>query len=1407
MSRLTSSHTLGIDIGSMYIAMVELDHAGEIIHSAYQPHRGKIRSVVLDMQKQFDLHEIGRIAVIGGEHIFGRNVSNHDAQTSVIIASQHYYPNLRAILHVGAEKFQLIRFDTEGNYLYAATSTSCAAGTGSFLDQQALRLGLDDIQQLCDTALVHEGEMPTIASRCAVFAKTDLIHAQQSGYTLTAICNSLCKGLAKNIIDTLVRDDAVSTPIVFTGGVAQNAPVAGHLRQMLGADLIVHPSAHLFGSIGAALQAMSDSQLSFLFRLSSLEELFTTDHEEKLLVHAKLDWAGEDNQEVKYLLFDPAVSRHARKVEVERYRSMEPGSLPKVYLGIDIGSTSTKAILIDRAGEPLAGFYTYTSGKPLKATQAILEALNDFFVSARITPVFAGVGTTGSGRKFVGKIIAADHVVDEISSHARAAVALEPLTDTIIEIGGQDAKFTLLRDGHVTFAQMNTVCAAGTGSFIEEQALRLGVTLQDYAHMAKGVPSPLASDRCTVFMERDINQFLNRNYSVPEILSCVLYSVTENYLKKVATESAIGQHVCFQGATAKNRALVAAFEQRLGKKIFVSEYCHLTGALGVALITREEKQGRSSFRGVNLYKMDIGIRNETCSYCNNHCKISLAAVNGEEVAYGFLCGRDVHTPRFISKNNSGFDLVHQTGAIRNYPVHPKKRMIRIGLPAALYMFDELDFWKCFFAKLPVEIISSERYADAVRDGKRIAGAEFCAPVDAFYGHVQYLLERVDYVFTPIYTQSKETDNKRERYYCFYTQFLPNIVSGIRKGQYRDRLIMPFMNYTLGTEDALRELWRSLDQIVPGGISAEHIEQAYQAALGFQNDSRAALEQLFYRERISVNDISVVLLGRPYLVLSTAMNKGIPDIFGSLGIKAFSQDMLPADPTILSHEADRIREFPWHFASRILEATSYIAATPDLYPVLMTAFKCAPDSFLITHYKRIMEEHGKPYLILQMDEHDSNVGYESRIEAAVRAFRNHSVSGMRKYMQQRQTEAGYPRTIHARKNLAFPNWDPLVGPLLVNNLKRSGLNAYLLESNDLTLRKSMAYNTGQCIPINNIALEFIELMEKYSLRPEESMLWVPNSLWTCNIRMYQSYIQSMLEAYGKGMEKAAVYSGELSHLDISLNTCYRAYLAYLIGGLVRKAGCMIRPYELQEGATNHCIASGWEELKEAFLGRRELEPTVVRLARQLENIPVQHRYRPKVAIFGDLYVRDNDLMNQDLVGTIEKAGGEAITVPYNDYVKITASSMFRRRLAMGKTWEVLGTRPLLAGFSQLEKIYSRHFRKILGEMPMVRSSKYVSRLAEFRIHPLQSGESFDNLLKIFYIVDNYPDVSLFVQANPAFCCPSLVTEAMRGEIHRVTGVPVVSITYDGTHEFKNDVLYPYITFLTKSKKRLEKRYPL
>ena len=530
---------LGVDIGSVSIHIVLLTCQGNIIHSSTATHRGEVRQCFIKLMEHIDIKKVAYIAATDVTPSIIRANQFYDDQLSLIRASKYYHPEFDAILHVGGERFSLSRFDETQQYLGATHNTSCAAGTGSFLDQQARRLNLSEgSEELSRKALLNTQKIPDIATRCAVFAKTDLIHAQQEGYGIEQICDGLCSGLAKNISNTLFKFSHAGEKIIFCGGVSHNDAVKKHLEKMTGCQFITDSNSKFYGATGAALCMMDDLLHHKIFRQSAFvspEDVFIDSRKQTNLMYPPLELIFSHYPDFK------CFSSYIRDdVETDIYQNPESVSLKEGYLGLDVGSTSTKSILINQDGLPIAGFYTKTASRPVNAIQKILKAYDTFFNAHEIQVEIKGCGTTGSGRRMAGKIIGADIEPDEITAHATAACNLNKNVDTIIEIGGQDAKFTILKDGIVTASVMNNVCAAGTGSFIEEQAIKLGCPLSEYSNLTEGVSSPVTSDRCTVFMERDINYFFAQGYQKNEILASVLHSVRDNYLTKVANIGKIG---------------------------------------------------------------------------------------------------------------------------------------------------------------------------------------------------------------------------------------------------------------------------------------------------------------------------------------------------------------------------------------------------------------------------------------------------------------------------------------------------------------------------------------------------------------------------------------------------------------------------------------------------------------------------------------------------------------------------------------------------------------------------------------------------------------------------------------------------------------------------------------------------
>ena len=1395
-----SSNILGIDVGSVSIHMAVLTYDRNIVHTDTCYHHGEIKQCLSKLLENIDIKNIHYVAVTDATPSIIQRNKSYDEQLTINRAAKHYHEIFGAILHIGGEKFSLSRFDEDRNYMGTRHNTSCAAGTGSFLDQQARRLNLlGGSQELSQKALLNSKKIPDIATRCAVFAKTDLIHAQQEGYSIEQICDGLCYGLAKNISNTLFKYKHARKKIVFCGGVSQNISVKNHLEKITGYDFVIDSKSIFYGATGAALCLIDDMAINKSKNIKmdylSIKDFFIPAQKEILL-----SYPGLEIKLSKYPDFNCFSSYVLEDVEADIYQNPSGISTIQGYLGLDVGSTSTKSILINQDGIPIAGFYTKTASRPVIAIQKIFKAHDQFFKTYGIKIKINGCGTTGSGRRISGKIIGSDIEPDEITAHATAAVNLNRDVDTIIEIGGQDAKFTLLKDGMVTTSVMNTVCAAGTGSFIEEQALKLDCPLPEYSDRTEGVSSPVASDRCTVFMERDINYYFAQGFGKNEILASVLHSVRDNYLTKVASIGKIGNCILFQGATAKNKALVAAFEQKLNKPIHVSKYCHLTGALGVALLLKEKQIKTSNFRGFDLWKHHIPIRQEICELCTNHCKLTIADIEEKTIAYGFLCGRDYQTNKVIAKGNAYNLLKIRKQALPKIEKKIIKHNFTIGIPKALHIFEDSDLWVHFFSRLGIKTITSSKLKDPVKLGKTIANAEFCAPLVSLHGHIKYLIDKVDFLFLPFYFEEKPKAENRRRQHCYYTQFAPSVISCLPEVDEK-KIISPIIKYLYTNFHTKLELYKSLKKISSDFLfSFFDISAAFDSALEFKKNTQLNWKALYPKYKSNGSNINVVLLGRPYTVLTQTMNSNIPQLFENIGVKTFFQDMLDFETRDFSQIEPLLKEIHWKYAAQILKAAYIIAKSEHIYPVYISSFKCAPDSFAVDYFKQIMESFHKPYLVLELDEHDSSVGYETRVEAAVQSFKNHNTS-----IQKEKTKNFshiHPKFLSKidNKTIIYPNWDSYSGSLIVAVLKNEGFNALLMEETPETLKKCMLTNTGQCIPLNALAAGFINTIEINNLDPANCVLWLNPSDIACNIKMYPYHIQKILEKNGNGFEKSGIYKGQLSLFDISYRASTNAYYAYMFGGLLRNIGCKIRPYEIHKGETDQILLKALKILCNAFENSESKENALKNAIQMFSDIETKTESRPKVGIFGDLYARDNDIMNQDLVHFIEDNGGEVITTSYYKYAKIIANSYFKKWFKEGKYLSLFSNGALLVAMQAMEKKYYKYFEPILSKSAFEVKDSYENILSEYGILQEHTGESMDNILKIHHIIDEFPDVKLLVQTNPAFCCPGLITEAMAQKIESKINVPIVSITYDVSGGNKNKVILPFLM------EPREKHYP-
>jgi predicted CoA-substrate-specific enzyme activase len=1063
-----------------------------------------------------------------------------------------------------------------------------------------------------------------------------------------------------------------------------------------------------------------------------------------------------------------------------------------------------------------------------------------------------GTGTTGSGRKFIQKIARTEYVVDEITAHASAAYHLSPEIDTIIEIGGQDAKFIVMHNGHVTFSVMNYVCAAGTGSFIEEQAGMFGIPLHKLAALAEGHAAPLVSDRCTVFMQRDLNYLLSMDYSREALLAAALHSVRDNYLSKVAHLNKIGEHIAFQGATAKNQALVKAFEQKLKKPIYVSKFCHLTGALGVCLKMADTSFSKKSGFRKDLHTEQVAEGEYICDYCNNHCKVKTIEIDGERLGWGYLCGRDEKDPGHRKKERSRFNLLQnhrrifnvsknmkspkmqvpiklfhefKQGGIRSVVrqpglsmarlrnriqfnalelrreifssgilAHQKNRtrthLIKIGLPATLTMLEYLPLWELFFKRLGFTTVVSTTRTGHNTAGKGISGADYCAPITDYHGHIKHLAPKVDYIFYPQLFEN--TTENAKKAYCYYTHYAVPLIQNIPGFDLSQKMIAPVLNLSKNINETIRTVYLHLPDALKKQTTFSSVEEALFLAWDWFHERKADLQHLFQDQLGATNDIGVVLLGRPYLILNHALNMGIPDNLAEMGIQSFFMDEIPTDDEKLDAALDFIRLNHWHYGNRIIRTAETVAQTDGLFPVYITTFKCAPDSFIIDYFKDIMDYYKKPYLILQLDEHQSAEGYDTRLEAAVETFRNFQAYGKRQHLP----KIRFKKTFE-EKTYLLPGHDLLSARLIQGALTHAGIKALITEQTADTINRSLQVNEGQCLPVSILSQGILQTVQKHGLHPEKvAFLCNSEAELSCNLPQYPVMIKQILAKMGQGMEKVDILVTRFLPIDLPLEISYGIYMSYALAGLVQKMVHKIRPREKTAGETDRYYQTASDRLFECFVTGTSKEETFRNVVRDFLKIDRKNCSLPQVGIVGDLYVRDNDIFNQHLISHIEKTGAEAITVPFVDTLNLLATIHFQSQWQDGRYINLLRDK---VAYNMLN-IFNRKLNALAQPIISDRFSGLGKDTQDYlRKHAFtvkHGGETSENLLKVYYLRENYPELKLIVNVNPIFCCPGLISEAIYKKVEKDIGVPIISITYDGTQSDKNRILNPYMYFMKK-----------
>lgn len=1354
------SFTHFVDIGSSYLSII--DKEGKEIFYAH--HRGEFKRFLSDLKID------NTKALFTGKHSLPYN-GLHPFYVLINLAKA--YNKIRHILYVGASSFFIIHLDEDGNYERHIANTTCASGTGSFLDLQAKRLGYT-IDEFGKRALLAKVK-PPVSTRCSVFAKTDLIHLQQDGYTKEEIAAGLCESLAENIIDSLFKGLKPEGNVLLCGGVFNNLALFNAFKDRLGEDKLICDRPHLSLCIG--LKRIFETENLKIDGNINYEEIFK-DEESKGLrrLKRKEDYPDFDSLNT---IYDEDGN------EITIYEELKEKEI-SAFMGIDIGSTSTKICIIDENKRPLIAIYRKTASDPINAVKLIFKALLNIEKEKGIRFNFLGVATTGSGRKMIKEVIKADEEINEITAHALAAAYIDKDVDTIIEIGGQDSKFTKLKKGMVYYSIMNYVCAAGTGSFIEEQAEKLGIPIKDFASLAENRTPPSTSDRCTVFMEKDIDLLIAKGVPKEDIAAAVLFSVRDNYLNKVVGNVPMGNKVYFQGATARNRALVSAFEERLNKNIIVSPYCHITGAMGAALYVKEKGIKKSNFYGLEFSKKETIIDKEVCNLCVNKCALSIIKTDETKVAWGLKCGRDYESkrPKRLEEN---IYLKQREEFLKRKEKEYKNG--KVYIPDFLGNAENIYFLHSFLDRLHIEpaIISPKK--DNYEKGRKIAHFEICAPCIITFGAISELKEKR--IFFPYFLKNEVPEGITESHLCPLTQAIPSIL----KVQKKDidiispKILKPHLKRK-DVENLYSELSRyfkvSKEAIIDAVTYAEDITKA-------ENEKKYKMGKDFI-DNLKEDEIGVIVLGRPYILYNDRLNHRLIDKMSDYNIKAIPVDFIEPD-------IDFIREkFPhvyWQFGQIILSALKHIREKKNLFPVFLSCFSCGPDSFILNYFYREMESLKKPYLVLQLDGHSSATGYITRLEAAIDSFKNYLSFDMKGDLSP-DVYAQIKDIPSEERTVLIPPMEEKGAELVAAAFKTRYKGAEVLKESKESFEEGLSYSTGyECSPYHST---LGAVLKRANNGGAPYAYFMPAGIGPCRFGQYAVFQNTILKSLERDVQILAP-SDRNAYAGLSQDLKKLIFDGLMMNDILRKVALTIRPYEVNRGETDRVLDDIYQDIKNAIEKSGDYIKAYKEGIKRLANIKVNKVTKPVIGIVGEIYVRSNSFLNDNLVKTIELLGGEVkiATVSewffYTLYLEGLDINLFHR----GIIWKI---KHLLkkSFYFRREHLFFGYAKKFFPDI--FEPSIYdVVNMGKRYLPEEFMGEGILTVGRSVIFIEK-EKVDAIVNASPTFCMPGTLSSYLLKDIEKIYKKPVISLFYDKSGKPNLD-LVPYLEILRNEKSGLSK----
>ena len=1250
-------YTLGIDIGSTTVKVAILDENGNLLFSDYERHYANIQETLSSLlHKAYqELGELTLSPMITGSG--GLTLANHlgipfvQEVIAVSTALQHYAPQTDVAIELGGEDAKIIYF--EGGNVEQRMNGICAGGTGSFIDQMASLLQTDAMG--LNEYAKHYKALYTIAARCGVFAKTDIQPLINEGATKEDLSASIFQAVVNQTISGLACGKPIRGHVAFLGGplhfLSELKEAFIRTLKLDEEHAITPKNSHLFAAIGAAMNYQEKVSIS----LTELLKKFSSNIELEFEVHRMEPLFSSDEE---YQEFTNRQSQYnVATADLETYEG-------DCFLGIDAGSTTTKAALVGEDGSLLYSFYSNNNGSPLKTSiRAVQEIYEKLPPSAKI--VYSC--STGYGEALIKSALMLDEGEVETVSHYYAASFFDPEVDCILDIGGQDMKCIKIKNQTVDSVQLNEACSSGCGSFIETFANSLNYSVQDFAKAALFAKYPIdLGTRCTVFMNSKVKQAQKEGAEVADISAGLAYSVIKNALYKVikvSDASELGHHIVVQGGTFYNDAVLRAFEKIAGCEAIRPDIAGIMGAFGAALIARERYKEDSQTTMLSIDKINelkFTTTMAKCKGCTNNCRLTINRfTGGRQFVSGNRCERGLGKEK--NKENIPNLYEFKNKLIFGYEPLPADEAERgtVGIPRVLNMYENYPFWFKFFTTLKYRVILSPPSTHKIYELgiESIPSESECYPAKLAHGHVTWLIRQgVKYIFYPcIPYERNEFPDANNHYNCpIVTSYAENIKNNIDELRGSDIVFRnPFLAFT-SRETLLAGLKPEFPSIPEEELKKaveEGWEELARTRQAMYDEGKKTLEWLKKTGRHGI-----VLAGRPYHI-DSEINHGIPELINSYGLAVLTEDSIsnlnePERPLIVMDQ--------WMYHSRLYAAANYVKTTENLDLIQLNSFGCGLDAVTTDAVKDILSNSGKIYTCLKIDEVSNLGAARIRVRSLLAAIRVRK----EKPTERSIVPANINRRIFTedmRKNYTIlcPQMSPIHFGLLEAAFCASGYRLEVLNSGEqASVDLGLKYvNNDACYPSLIVVGQIMDalLSGRYDL--DKTAVLISQTGGGCRASNYIGFIRRALEK--AGMEQVPVISINLSGLEknpgfkITPQLVIRGLYAAVFGDLFMRCVYRMRPYEKVKGTTDKLHAK-WEDICKQFVsGRhpsyRKFRQICRQLIREFDAIPITDEKKPRVGVVGEILVKFLPAANNHLVELLEAEGAEAVVPDLIDFL--------------------------------------------------------------------------------------------------------------------------------------------------------------